>query len=115
MTIHVDMKLGLTFPLQCKLSLIKSIVVHALHCYKCFPLRKTWFNCADFNELLSPVNKTHHEQPGVVLVFADFPTRLYMVTLVNGSPKMPSWIAQDRNRMLLAAWGERNGFDPSSL
>lgn len=51
-----------------------------------------------------PIQRNRYQaQLGVVLTPADFPTHLYMVTLVNGSPKMPSWIAQDRRRMLLAA------------
>ncbi len=32
----------------------------------------------------------HHAQSGAVLIPAIFPTRLYIVTLVNGSPRMPS-------------------------
>ena len=36
----------------------------------------------------------------VVLMPADLPMRLYIVTFVNGSPRMPSWIAHERKRML---------------
>lgn len=46
--------------------------------------------------------------PGVVLMFADVPTRLYIVTSVKASPKNPSWIAQERKRMLPAADIEQN-------
>jgi hypothetical protein len=42
-------------------------------------------------------------QPDEVSIPNDLPVRLYMVTLVNGSPNMPSWIAQERWRMLPAA------------
>ena len=56
----------------------------------------------------------YHSQPGVVLTLADFPTCLYMVTSVKGSPRMPSWIAHERKRMLLAASADRKGVAPSS-
>jgi len=32
----------------------------------------------------------YHSQPGVVVISADFPTRLYIVTSVKGSPRIPS-------------------------
>ena len=57
----------------------------------------------------------HQAQPGVVLMSADFPIRLYIVTFVKGSPRIPSWIAQDLKRILLAARGERKGVDASSF
>lgn len=53
----------------------------------------------------------HHSQPGVVLMLAETPTRLYMVTFVNGSPRIPSWIAHERRRTLFAALEERNGLE----
>jgi hypothetical protein len=48
-------------------------------------------------------------------MFAETPTRLYIVTFVKGSPKIPSWIAHDLKRMLFAALDERNGFESSSI
>ena len=53
----------------------------------------------------------HHSHPTAVLIFADMPTRLYIVTFVKGPPNNPSWIAHDRKRILLAALEERNGFE----
>ena len=52
---------------------------------------------------------------GVVLTPASLPTCLYIVTFVNGSPRIPSWIAHDLRRMLFADSGDRNGVKPSSL
>ena len=62
-----------------------------------------------------PINSFYHAQLGAVLILADFPIRLYIVMLVKGSPRIPSWIAHERKRMLFAAVGERKGFEPSSL
>ena len=60
-------------------------------------------------------NNYHHSQLGALLSLAERPTCLYIVTFVKGSPKIPSWIAHERNRMLFAAWDDRNGFESSSL
>ena len=35
-------------------------------------------------------SSSYHLQSGVVLIPADSPTRLYMVTFVKGSPRIPS-------------------------
>src|SRR5271157_3353992 len=56
----------------------------------------------------------YHFVSAVVLMPADLPMRLYIVTFVNGSPRMPSWMAHERKRMLSTALGERNG-EPSSF
>ena len=56
----------------------------------------------------------HHLQFGAVSIPANIPTRLYMVTLVKGSPSTPSWIAHDRLRITSAASGWRKGVEPSS-
>jgi hypothetical protein len=50
-------------------------------------------------------------QLGQVVMPADFPTRLYIVTLVNGSPKIPSWMAHERKRMLCSAFFWRKGME----
>ena len=50
-----------------------------------------------------------------MLTFADLPTRLYIVTFVKGSPRIPSWIAHDLKRILFEAWEERNGFESPRL
>jgi hypothetical protein len=56
--------------------------------------------------------QTHPEE---VSIPADFPTCLNMVTLLKGSPKIPSWIAQERNLMLEAAEGDLKGDELSSF
>jgi hypothetical protein len=60
------------------------------------------------------ITQHYYGHPGAECRFAATPTRLYIVTLVNGSPRIPSWIARDRKRMLSAAARVRNGFESSS-
>jgi len=57
---------------------------------------------------------SYQTAPGNVLTPACAPTRLYIVTPVNGSPRIPSCTAQLRPRIDSAASGRRKGVDPSS-
>lgn len=63
---------------------------------------------------MNKARRDHHAHPFAVSTPASFPTRLYIVTFVNGSPRIPSWIAHERLRMLSAASGWQNGVKPSS-